>query len=435
MISTLRTTTETRAGFRAAAPRLWRAATGLGLDGDVASKDVKHIRIANAIAMFAIGTVVLGAPAFLRVPGLDRAQLVAQLVSWALQISIFAAVLLLNRLKLFFTARLLLYTFLLVVVVFATFAGPGGWHYLALVFAVSTYAVFPIRQWLAILVLSASFVSVFIAVEVGVVFSFPPELEYPFAGLSADQWTRARTANLFASGVLLVIIGLYSGGVVARTEQIIQRERERSDGLLHQVLPAEIVRRLKSGEVRIADHLADVSILFADVVGFTDMSANRSAQEIVTTLDELFREFDGLARRLGLEKIKTIGDSYMAAAGAPIGTDDHRNRVVEMAFAMNSVVGSNRNFDGVRLRIGLNSGPIVAGVIGEQKFLYDLWGDAVNVASRMESHGVPGEIQTTREFADAIKDDYAVESRGQVEIKGKGPLEVFLVRREEPQRV
>ena len=167
-------------------------------------------------------------------------------------------------------------------------------------------------------------------------------------------------------------------------------------------------------------------MLFADIVDFTPISAEIPPHEVVELLDAVFSDFDELAERYGLEKIKTIGDAYMVASGIPTPRPDHVRAVADMALAMLDVASSHR--DGLGLRIGIDTGPVVAGVIGRRKFIYDLWGDTVNTASRMESHGVPGEIQVTERVVAALADGYVLEPRGSVEIKGKGPMPTWFLR-------
>ncbi len=206
------------------------------------------------------------------------------------------------------------------------------------------------------------------------------------------------------------------------------QERARSDALLLNVLPDEIVARLKNGERVIADRFEDASVLFADIADFTPMSATMTPGELVQLLNEIFSEFDRLAGRYGVEKIKTIGDCYMVAAGVPVPRPDHARVLADMALEMQELVAT-RTYNGrdLRFRIGINSGPLVAGVIGEQKFIYDLWGDTVNTASRMESHGMAGLIQVTADTRDRLDGAYVLTPRGTVDVKGKGPMPVFLL--------
>lgn len=214
--------------------------------------------------------------------------------------------------------------------------------------------------------------------------------------------------------------------------EALQIEKERSEQLLLNILPAPIVTRLKEGETVIADHLTNVTILFADFVGFTQLSSMLSAPDLVGILSRVFAEFDKLALRFGVEKIKTIGDAYMAACGLFGGREDHAHAVADMALAMIETVSLMNEKLPARLeiRIGVNSGDVVAGVIGSHKFIYDIWGDAVNVASRLESHGLPSRIQISASTYESLREDYLVEPRGNLEIRGRGSMQTyFLIRR------
>ena len=204
--------------------------------------------------------------------------------------------------------------------------------------------------------------------------------------------------------------------------------QEKSETLLLNILPKEIVGILKNEPHTIADHIEGASVLFADIVNFTPLSATMTPRELVGLLNEVFSYFDLLVAKYGLEKIKTIGDCYMVASGVPRPRTDHAQALTRMALEMRDYVNQHE-FQGRKLtfRIGLNSGPMVAGVIGRNKFIYDLWGDAVNTASRMESHGHEGVIQIARTTYELIKDDFACEPRGTVNVKGKGEMEVWFV--------
>jgi adenylate cyclase len=202
----------------------------------------------------------------------------------------------------------------------------------------------------------------------------------------------------------------------------------RVEALLLNVLPAEIAQRLQSDPNSIADHFDDASILFADVVDFTPLAGELDPRDVVGLLDRLFTSFDELVDRYGVEKIKTIGDCYMVAAGVPTQRWDHAQALAELALEMRERVKTclpDHPDHGLRLRIGISSGPVVAGVIGRRRFLYDLWGDTVNMASRMESHGTPDEIQITRSTWRLLRDDFVTEPIGLVEVKGKGEVETW----------
>ncbi|HEY3729224.1 MAG TPA: adenylate/guanylate cyclase domain-containing protein [Solirubrobacteraceae bacterium] len=207
----------------------------------------------------------------------------------------------------------------------------------------------------------------------------------------------------------------------------LRQEQAKAENLLLNILPRPIVDRLKAQTQPIADQIGAASILFADVVDFTPWSERLPPAEVVGYLNHLFSHFDELAERHGLEKIKTIGDCYMVAAGVPTPRPDHASALALMALDMLDAMRSNYEVSqlGLELRVGINSGPVVAGVIGRKRFLYDLWGDAVNTASRMESHGTPGRIQIARATYDLVADEFECEPRGTIAVKGKGEIEVW----------
>lgn len=215
-------------------------------------------------------------------------------------------------------------------------------------------------------------------------------------------------------------------GFLGRREA--ERERARSDALLLNILPLPIAERLKTSPGVIAESHGAVTVLFADIVGFTTWCARRPPQEVVQLLDRVFTAFDQLAQRHGLEKIKTIGDCYMAVSGLPAARDDHASAALAMARDMLAEAQALAIATGepLQLRVGLSSGPVVAGVIGRSKFIFDLWGDTVNTASRMESHGSPGRIQCCEETARLLP-EVALEAREGVVVRGKGAMRVFLV--------
>ena len=231
------------------------------------------------------------------------------------------------------------------------------------------------------------------------------------------------TVNLVGVGTLIFTLVFYFVG----RKNLFQ---EKSEALLLNILPEEIVSILKNEPQTIADYFEGASILFADVVDFTPLSASMTPQELVEMLNEVFSHFDLLVEKHDLEKIKTIGDCYMVASGVPRPRADHAQVLVALALEMQDFV-RHSEICGLQLsfRMGLNSGPVVAGVIGRKKFIYNLWGDAVNTASRMESHGKEGKIQITRATYDLVKDDFVCEPQGTVNVKGKGEMKVWFVTR------
>jgi adenylate cyclase len=231
-------------------------------------------------------------------------------------------------------------------------------------------------------------------------------------------------------GMVTFAFGLtfYIANEIRKSDDEIETERTKSEKLLLNILPAAIAAQLKLNEGVIAERYEESSVLFADIAGFTVLSSKLPADQVVQMLDEVFREFDALAGRLGLEKIKTIGDAYMVAAGLPERRSDHCEAIFELAVEMQRLMRDkfSKKFDGLELRIGIHSGPVIAGVIGTVKFAYDLWGDTVNTASRMESHGVTGQIHVTEAVYERLKGRHQFTERGELEIKGKGLMKTYL---------
>ncbi len=226
-----------------------------------------------------------------------------------------------------------------------------------------------------------------------------------------------------------------------RAEESLRVEQKKSERLLLNVLPQEIAERLKNVQSKtklhlktsgtiIADSFEEVTVLFADIVNFTEYAASISASELVNVLNEIFSEFDHLVEQYDLEKIKTIGDSYMVVGGLPIPCKDHAEAIAEMALQMQTVIQKFKRTDGTNfsLRIGIHTGQAIAGVIGTKKFIYDLWGDTVNVASRMESYGVAGCTQVTEATYQLLKDKYHLDQRSAINIKGKGEMITYLLK-------
>ena len=247
-------------------------------------------------------------------------------------------------------------------------------------------------------------------------------------GLATFQQSRSWQDN---EGQLLQLVGEMLAMATARraAEEALLQEQEKAERLLLNVLPAPIVNRLKHNPGVIADEFESVSILFADIVGFTTLASHLDPTALVDLLNDIFSRFDSLTAQLKLEKIKTIGDAYMVAAGLPIPRTDHAQAIADMALAMQETIlmpSTDPNVrDKLQIRIGINTGKVVAGVIGTHKFIYDLWGDTVNVSSRMESSGEPGRIQVAEPAYLKLKDSYQFEPRGEVAVKGKGLLKTY----------
>lgn len=239
--------------------------------------------------------------------------------------------------------------------------------------------------------------------------------------LSAEVVTIFFVLNLIAVSSLIFFMVFFFVG----QKNIFQ---EQSETLLLNILPKEIVAILEAGPTTIAEHFDGASVLFADIVDFTPMSATMTPDELVKLLNEIFSYFDTLVDKYGLEKIKTIGDCYMVAAGVPRPREDHAQALTRLAVEMRDYVAQHKILGHqLSFRIGINSGPVVAGVIGHKKFIYDLWGEAVNTASRMESHGQEGFIQITKNTYELIKDHFVCEPRGWIDVKGLGQTETWFV--------
>jgi adenylate cyclase len=235
--------------------------------------------------------------------------------------------------------------------------------------------------------------------------------------------------NVLAPLGTAFVLLLYLVSERDRAIDALEAERATSDRLLLNVLPAPIAERLKAGEELIADRHEEVTVLFADVVGFTPFAERTAPERVVELLNRVFTAFDQLVEQHGLEKIKTVGDAYMAAGGLPAPRADHVEAVAEVALKMQAeaerCVGAD--WPGLEIRIGIASGPVIAGVIGRRKFIYDLWGDTVNTAGRMELHGIPCRIQVTEAVEQRLRGRYRFEPRGEVEIKGKGAMTTYLL--------
>jgi adenylate cyclase len=292
--------------------------------------------------------------------------------------------------------------------------GAGLWGLLAPLGALVFLEVRQAIRWFV------AFLCAFVLLGVAGELFFPPA--------PVPHWFTATMLALNVVGTAAIAFTVLASFANQRNAALaaLRIEQARSEALITNVLPTTIAERLKGDSGSIADHVDSASVLFADIVDFTPLAQRLSPAEVVDTLDRLFSLFDGLVEQHGLEKIKTIGDCYMAAAGVPDPCADHAQRAALLALDMRAAMDGTRNGAGpLELRIGINSGPVTAGVIGRKRFLYDLWGDAVNTASRMESNGTPGRIQITRATYELVKDAFVCEERGTIPVKGKGEMETW----------
>ncbi len=217
--------------------------------------------------------------------------------------------------------------------------------------------------------------------------------------------------------------------LIQQQHQQLERERQKSENLLLNILPRPIAQRLKEDQSVIADHFHSATVLFTDIVGFTKLSENLTPSELVRFLNGIFSSFDKLVEKYQLEKIKTVGDAYMVACGFPEPRLDHTEAIADFALAMQESLSKFRTKKNrsVSMRTGIHTGPVVAGVIGTKKFIYDVWGDTVNTASRMESHGIGGQIQVSQATYKVLRDKYIFKKRGMIEIKGKGRMMTYFM--------
>ncbi len=273
-------------------------------------------------------------------------------------------------------------------------------------------------------------VRLFIAAIFSLAFAFLAAYSINFEAIKplTDGWAFGfKMANaLWFAMVVVGWIGLYNNAML-RAETALAVAHERSESLLRNILPAAIADRLKGEARTIGDQHEAATVLFADIVSFTEMARRMPATALVNLLNDIFSEFDDLAAEHGLEKIKTIGDAYMVAGGLPEAQPDHAERIARFALAIREAVARHQDDQGapIRIRIGINSGPVVAGVIGKRKFAYDLWGDVVNIAARMEQSAEAGTIQVSAAAEALLKDEFRFSRRGDVEIKGIGAMTVY----------
>ena len=239
-----------------------------------------------------------------------------------------------------------------------------------------------------------------------------------------------RAFNLVGFLFCGVAMGGVAYTVINRAERGLAIERDRSDTLLNNILPGPVAARLKESPATIADDFQETSILFADIAGFTKYTETVTPDHLIALLNSIFSEFDDLTDKYQAEKIKTIGDAYMVVAGVPLRCPDHAERMANMGLDMMNAIVRHNTATGqdLQIRVGIHSGSVIAGVIGKKKFAYDLWGDSVNTAARMESHGIPGQVQVSEATYQLLQPKFRFTERGMIEIKGKGQMKAYLLK-------
>ncbi|HEX6909013.1 MAG TPA: adenylate/guanylate cyclase domain-containing protein [Longimicrobium sp.] len=401
--------------------RFWNWYQALGLRAELAPGDARYVRALNGIVL--IATVVLWSQLPLIVHILPASRFIlAAFLAFPL---LWQGVPLLNHRGRHTAARL---CFSLSSIVFvasvAVQLGPETENHLFMMAVVfGAFIIYPPRQFGWILAISGVAAAATAGLELfyrayGGLGEFPREF------VTMSRWSSMST--LF---MMTVAMAIYHYRVVVDAELRLEREHRVSEGLLLNILPAAVAARLKTNPGPIADRIESASILFADIIGFTPLANRVPHERLVEILNTLFTEFDRIADRHGLEKIKTIGDAYMLAGGVPAPVPGHHAALARCALEMLAFVRGDPipEHPGLGVRIGIHTGPVVAGVICERKFAYDLWGDTVNTASRMESHGLPNRIQVSPEFHAATRDEFRYEARGEVAVKGKGMMRAYLL--------
>jgi class 3 adenylate cyclase len=401
---------------------IWDWISALGIH-DQPVGERRRIRLTNQSAV--IGTVscggfavyyALGGPAF-------RTALITNLVA---VVVLFGALVLSQRgARTLSRVAVLLPVNVAVLVASMVVGGHVGFAYYSFLFAAAAFLLFE-DQW----VFKWAFASMSAAAFVYVRLYAPRDDARAVISHKVAE-TLDVTSAITVILTIVFIVHLFTRDTTL-AEARLAAEHERSERLLLNILPAPISARLKGSDKLIADSFAEVTVLFADIVGFTELSQALSPERLVEMLNHIFAAFDDLAERLHLEKIKTIGDCYMVAAGVPDARADHTEAIARMALGMREELERVNRLTGqsLRIRIGIHSGPVVAGVIGKRKFIYDMWGDTVNTASRMESSGVPQEIQVTRRVYDQLVGKFDLEARGTIAVKGKGEMETYLLKAE-----
>jgi adenylate cyclase len=401
----------------------WSKLTRIGIDRRTAENETRQIVFLNAVVLLVLILVAqnIGLGLIYQVP----ASLLALFAAHGLFIGV---VLLWNNLRLYLLARV---WFAVAATTFLStyqvlMGTESRWDAFLVVCIFLQCLIFPAtqRRWmLAVMIFTGiCFFAVDFALQV------PPK--GLMQNLSASYWSMAMAGNLAGFLFCGIAMGGVAFQVINRAERNLAIERDRSDQLLRNILPVPVAERLKQSHDLIAEDFNETTVLFADIVDFTRYTESVSPQQLVTILNSIFTAFDDLSQKHRAEKIKTIGDAYMAVAGLPIRSPNHAIQMAAMALDMQKFIARHNRKAGqpLQIRIGLHSGPVVAGVIGKQKFSYDLWGDTVNTAARMESHGLPGEIQVTATTRALLEANYHFEERGFVDIKSKGPTKVYLLK-------
>lgn len=401
---------------------IFHKALNIGIDERTDYSLIKNIRVTNALGLLVIGSHI--SAIIMAIYFIKYAKPVIYVC--LLMIFLMSAALILNYFKKH-TIAIIIGALASInnITLFTIFIGTeSNIHFLMPAVMIGAFYYFPYKKAKLMFVAIALSLAAFIFLEIWYI-NREPLLIFP------DMVQNIITLFVNLMFIVTTFGFMFYGFYIYRDAEIdLQKEREKSEKLLLNILPDSIAGRLKNDERKIADRYELVGALFADIVNFTKLSERISAYQLVTILDDIFSEFDDLVDEYGVEKIKTIGDAYMLASGLGDSASDPVRTIADLSLRMidkSKEACRKHNHDELDLRIGINCGPVVAGVIGYKKFAYDLWGDTVNVASRMESSGIPGKIQVTENFYKLLKDDYLFEERGEIEVKGKGLMKTYFL--------
>jgi adenylate cyclase len=401
--------------------QLWSKYLNIGVEPGLHVNETRYIRASNGIVIIVSLLLLLQLPGLILLLPASK-YLLASFISFPL---IWLLVPFLNHKQYYTTARLFFsFSSIFLITVSAIQIGRESDNHLFMISVfLGAFIIYPPRQMKFIIIITVLSGLAMVGLELYFI-EHRSVLDAPPVFFSTGRILSISTLFL-----IILFISMHHYKIIESTELQLEREHQKSEKLLLNILPASIAKRLKAKNEIIADRFESATVLFADLSGFTELSARIPAEKLVFILNLLFSKFDEISQSYGLEKIKTIGDSYMVTGGLPEKRLDHCEAVANFALDILDFMSTNTyaELQTLSLRIGIHTGPVVAGIIGQQKLAYDLWGDTVNVASRMESHGLPNRIQVSSHVYEVIKDKFEFSLRDKINVKGKGEMEVYFL--------
>ena len=401
--------------------RLWSRYLNIGSGPHVPSNETRYVRASNGIV------IIVSLLLFVQLPGLifllpASKYLLASFIAFPL---LWLMVPYFNYKNRYTIARLFFsFSCIFLITVSSVQIGKESDNHLFMISVfLGAFIIYPPRQMKYIILITIISGLAMVALEIYFiehksVLNAPPVF-----------FSTGRILSITALFLVILFISVHHYKIIESTELQLEREHQKSENLILNILPASIAKRLKADTITIADRFESVTVLFADISGFTELSSKIAPEKLVDILNFLFSKFDEISQQYELEKIKTIGDSYMLTGGVPIKRNDHCEAVADCALDILKFMKSATypGMENLSLRIGIHTGAVIAGVIGQKKLSYDLWGDTVNIASRMESHGLPDRIQVSREVYNELRHKFSFIPRGKIVIKGKGEMEVYFL--------